>query len=198
VIIGLVGGVASGKSFVAQKLAALTSGMVIEADAIAKAMLTDATVLRALKDKFGDGIVGADGQVNRKAVASRVFGDTTSHAENRQWLNNLIHPKVRTEIQSQIAARRAESPNAWIILDIPLLLEGGWDKICDRVLFVDTSPELRAKFAAKRGWSADELAKREQSQISIQQKRVRATDHVLNSGVESELESGLGDWLSKL
>lgn len=197
-IIGLVGGVASGKSFVARKLAALTNGLVVDADSIAKAKLSDAFVSTALKSKFGDSVFHHDGQVDRSAVAQRVFGDSPIHAENRQWLNDLIHPLVREEIQAIIANEQAKSDEPWIVLDIPLLLESGWDKACDRVIFVDTPKHLREVYAAKRGWAGDELLKREQSQISIDEKRDRATDVVVNTGVESELQATLVQWLAKL
>lgn len=190
-IIGLVGGIASGKSFVARKLASLKHGLLIEADAIAKAKLADNAVVLKLKDKFGDSVFTQDGIVNRAAIAKLVFGDTVEHDENRRWLNDLIHPLVRATIQRQITDQQAKSPETWIILDIPLLLESGWNSSCDRIIFVDTPVELRQKYAAKRGWHPTELTKREQNQISLENKRAAATDVLLNTGVESDMVAAL-------
>ncbi len=194
-IIGLVGGVAAGKSFVAHKLASMLDGIVIDADRLARDVVEDRDVLDRLSEEFGTGILQTDGKLNRSALAKLVFDDSQIAVQNRLKLNGIVHPLVRQKALQIIEQARREHPNPILIIDAPLLLEAGWEPVCDHILYIDTTLEFRLQNSKKRGWSADELQKRESSQISLEEKRQRSSAVILNTGAESELESELQKWI---
>lgn len=175
-IIGLTGGIASGKSHVAQ-LFGEHGAVVLDADRHAHAALSDAEVLQQLSARFGAGILNDDGSLKRNVVAQRVFGDDATAKSDREFLEGLIHPRVRKRLHAELDAARANGAAA-AVLDIPLLHEAGWADECDLVMFIDTPDRIRASRAAQRGWSPEELASREAAQLPISEKRARA-DHTI-------------------
>jgi len=182
-VIGLAGGIGAGKSHVAGILAKLGC-VVIDSDAQARAALDQPEVRRELIDWWGEGILGPEGRVDRKAVAQIVFGDP----EQRRRLESLVHPLVRASRAQAVAlARDAGAPAA--VVDAPLLFEAGVDAECDAVIFVDAPRDLRLKrVRARSGWDEAELARRESSQMSLEDKRARS-DHL----IENPGETGRGD-----
>jgi dephospho-CoA kinase len=174
IILGLTGGIASGKSF-AGGLLAERGAVVLDADRHAHAVLGEPAVLEALVGRWGDSILAEDGSLRRSEVAKRVFGDTPAAIAERRFLEGLVHPRVRQRLKAELAeAARRGVPVA--VLDIPLLFEAGWADACAAVLFVDTPLEIRQQRAAKRGWSAEELARREASQMPVDEKRAAADE----------------------
>jgi dephospho-CoA kinase len=173
-ILGLTGGIASGKSF-AGGLLAERGAVVLDADRHAHAVLGDPAVLRALVERWGDAVLADDGLLRRSEVARRVFGDSPEAIAERRFLEGQVHPRVRERLKAELleAAQRGV-PVA--VLDIPLLFEAGWADECDAVLFVDTPLEIRQQRAAQRGWSAEELARREASQMPVEEKRAAADE----------------------
>ena len=109
-----------------------------------------------------------------------MFGDTAEHEARRLKLNSILHPAIRQNIQTQISEASGEFDA--VILDAALLLEGGWDAKCDWLIFIDTPQEIRQQRVREtRGWSAQELARREASQWSIERKKGRADFFIDNS-----------------
>jgi dephospho-CoA kinase len=161
--IGLVGGVASGKSLVAQLFVELGAGL-LDADHTGHEVLAhDPEVQQAIFDRWGSKVVDADGSLNRRAIAACVFsaGDAAKH--DRQFLENLLHPRIGAilaEKKSQYAA--AGTPAA--VLDAPLLLEANWGPLCDVIVMVEADRNTRLTRAQQRGWDAAEFARREASQ----------------------------------
>lgn len=183
-IIGLIGGVASGKSAVAKELAAL-GAVVLDADATAHELLNRPQVLQALVSRWGAEILGIDGKVDRSAVAKRVFSATDQDREELQFLEDQLHPVIRQEFESEIA-RLSQTPTTAVVIDAPLLLEAGWGELCDELLFVDcTLADRQSRAENLRNWSPQEFAAREAAQLPIEEKRRRAT-HVISN--DSSLE----------
>lgn len=168
-ILGLAGGVGSGKSTVAREFAR-RGFLVIDYDAEARAALDRPEVRQTLQQWWGAGVVGADGRIDRRVVAEHVFADE----DQRLRLEGLIHPLVkRTRRQAQQMAAQAPGGAApGVVMDAPLLFEAGLDTECDVLIFVEASPDTRLERVRRsRGWDAAELNRREASQWPLDQKR---------------------------
>jgi dephospho-CoA kinase len=191
--IGLVGGVASGKSRVARMLVELGAGL-LDADRAGHAVLADDDVMSALRERWGAAVFAADGSVNRAAVADRVFGRSETEAADRQFLEDLLHLRIRRRLEAERLEMVASGRPA-VVLDAPLLLEAGWDAICDIVLMVDAARETRLARARNRGWSETQFDEREAAQWPVERKREAADVVVNNDGTEEELSGAVrGFW----
>jgi len=170
--LGLVGGIASGKSQVASSLHDL-GATVLDADRAGHEVLRQPDVIAALKARWGDGILDSSGQVSRREVAKIVFADGKD--KEKEFLEQLTHPRIQMRMQQEIARAQALSPPPRVlVLDAALLFEAGWDKLCDKNLFVDAPRDLRLERAVSRGWSAQQFAAREAAQLPVEDKRARA------------------------
>ena len=181
ITIGLLGGVASGKSLVASMLAKLGAG-VLDADRTGHDILAnDPAVSRQLADQFGPGIVSSSGHIDRTALGSMVFGNDPVALANRRILEGILHPAIGTQLEKEARAL-AKSSCKVLVLDAPLLLEAGWDSLCDLLVFVDTPAERRRQFATERGWDSEEIELRETAQIDLSEKRRLASHFLDNRG----------------
>jgi dephospho-CoA kinase len=183
-ILGLVGGVASGKSLVASCLRDL-GAIVLDADQAGHAVLREAEVIETLKRRWGDKILEPSGQISRREVAKIVFA--AGNEAERKFLELITHPRIRARLESELAATRsANPPPPVVVIDAALLFEGGWDKLCDKILFVDAPRDVRLERAVARGWSAEQFAAREAAQLPVEEKRGRS--HIVIRNVRT-LES---------
>lgn len=181
--VGLTGGVASGKSAVAAKLASL-GAVVIDADALARQVVEPGKPgLAAIKDTFGEGILLPDGSLDRPALGAIVFSDAAQRAK----LNEIVHPLVREQAE---ALREAAAPGALVVEDIPLLVESGQADNFDAVIVVQAPHDERVRrMVEDRGWTVDEATARMAAQASDEQ-RAAVADFVLdNSGTLDELQA---------
>lgn len=181
-IIGLTGSIASGKTTVTKYLRK-RGYPVICADEIAHAVTNLKSVLKKITLAFGKEVLFKDGSLNRKKMALIVFSDE----KKRKELENIIHPAIRQEIFAQIK-NLEQKKCPLIFLDIPLLFENGWEKICDKTICVATSKALQLKRLIKnRGMTRKEALARIASQMPLKEKIKRA-DFVLNNrGTIAEL-----------
>jgi dephospho-CoA kinase len=185
-IIGLVGGVASGKSLVANMLVEL-GAVHLDADRTGHAVLAEeADVRKALINRWGHGILSPKGQVDRSAVASKVFGTTPTAVEERKFLEDLLHPRIRERL-NKIRDEAVAAGKPAIILDAPLLLEADWGSLCDIILMVDAPHDLRLKRAIRRGWTEAEFHQREAAQWPPEEKRRHADAVIANDGSPDDL-----------
>lgn len=189
-VVGVYGGIASGKSAVARMLAG-RDGVVIDADRIAREVLLTPAVRFDLLTSFGGRVFDLDGTPDRQVIARTVFGNPAARAKLESFTHPAIRAKIRAELQ---AARKAGTPV--IVLDVPLLLENeskhGLLAECDETVFVDANDGLReARASASRGWRPGEVARREAAQMPLAEKRARAGRVVENHGSLSELESSV-------
>lgn len=189
-VVGILGGICSGKTTVARMLA--EEGFeLIDADGIGHQVLARTDVKRRLREEFGPEIFDAEGQVDRAALARRIFGDTA----RTEKLNSIVHPPILEEI-----GRRVRSSSRPVVLDAALLMEKGLHlKWCDLLVFVDTPREERLRRAREeRNWEEGELQRRENAQISSERKR-RQADHIIgNSGSKDELKRKVKTLSSKI
>lgn len=179
--IGLTGGIASGKSTVSTRFAELGIP-VIDADVAARAVVLPGSAgLAQVAQRFGPGVLSAIGELDRRALRDLIFADPAS----RQALDALLHPLIRAEMDRQAAA--AVGP--YLILVIPLLVEGGRarDRI-DRVLVVDVDEAVQLqRVQARDGGSAEQARAILASQASRAARLSAADDVLLNSGSVAEL-----------
>lgn len=179
-VIGLAGGVGAGKSTVARILR--ESGCeVSDSDAHARAALRRPEVRARVVDCWGEGVLGEDGELDRKRIAEVVFG----RPEERKKLESVVHPLVHEARMKDMERARRSGARA-LVIDAPLLYEAGVDRECDAVIFVDAPREERvARVGRERGWDASELTRREKAQMPLEEKRRRA-DHVLINDCDNE------------
>ena len=177
-IIGIIGGIGSGKSAVAAELGKLGC-KVIDADRIAHELLEKKSVKDKILTYFGPEILNLKGKIDRRKLAEIVFADAGKLAS----LNRVIHPLVLKKTEKFIEKYNSQKKVKAIVLDMPLLVEAGWEKRCDKLIFVNCEQEIRVKRAQKMGFDKNQLKIRENFQISLD-KKARLTDNIVenNSG----------------
>lgn len=185
-VIGVLGGIASGKSAVAALLAG-KRGVVLDADRIAAEILESPEILERLRGEFGREVLQDDGRVDRGALGRAIFADSGA----REKLEGWIHPRVRERISAGLreAGASGRSP---VVLDVPLLVENdashGLARRCDFLVFVETPAEVRDRRAQeRRGWPPGEVARRERVQLPLSEKRALARHVIENRADLAEL-----------
>jgi dephospho-CoA kinase len=194
ILVGLTGGIGSGKSTVSQMLAD-RGAIIIDGDAIARELQRSGTaVFAAMVERFGD-VVGADGQLDRAKIASIVFADAQALTD----LNKIVHPAIGVEMMRRISEMR--NTDAIAILDFPLLAESP-RKGLSGVIVVDIDPEIAIERVVRdRGMKASDVQARIDKQAS-RQDRLAIADRVLdNSGTKEDLVRQVEDaweWIATL
>lgn len=180
IVIGLVGGIGSGKSTVA-KFIASQNGLVIDADQIGHQLLHQKNIINRLLSIFGESILNSEASICRRELARVVFESPQADASRKQ-LEDVLHPAIHQEAVKQLREAKEQGSYQWIVVDAPLLLEAGWKSLCDAIWFIDTPSSQRLSAVAKRGWDADELSRRERTQWSLEQKKASASRLIRNDG----------------
>ncbi len=178
-IIGLLGGIASGKSLVARLLAGMGAGL-LDADRAGHQVLRLPHIAAAARQRWGDAVFGPDGALDRCKIARIVFAPGEHGDKERKFLQELTHPEIGRLLSEQ-ACQYANAGKKAAVLDAALLLEAGWDKLCKMLVFVDAPLELRHDRALQRGWTTQDFIAREAAQLPIEQKRARADLIIDNS-----------------
>jgi dephospho-CoA kinase len=181
-LLGLTGGIGAGKSTVSAALAR-RGAVVVDADAVVRELQSPGgSVLAAMVEHFGDGILRADGTLDRQKVADVVFNDD----EQLKALNAIVHPAVGAEIDRRIEAERAT--DHVVVLDVPLLVESK-AYVTAGTIVVDTDPEVAVeRLVAHRGFSEDD-ARARMARQATRDERLAAADFVVrNDGAPEELE----------
>jgi dephospho-CoA kinase len=180
-IVGLTGGIASGKSLVASMLREMGARL-IDADQIAREVVTPGSgALREIATRFGETVLQADGALDRAAMAARIFSDPQARAA----LNAIMHPRVRARIAERIRDLRAAEPEAIVVVDVALLLDVAapsayaFDGIV--VVFVDEPMQLR-RLMDRDALTADAARQRLASQRPLREKIAEATWVIDNTG----------------
>ena len=183
-VVGLTGGIGSGKSTVAAILAEL-GAHVIDADKIGHEVYRPGTEgFRAVVDAFGTGIVGADGTIDRRTLGAIVFADVAA----RMRLNALVHPVIGREIARRIEAARAEERP--IVIEAALLLEAGWRPLIDQVWLVAVPRETAiARLMTSRGLTRVEVERRLDAQMTDAARRPLADVVIENDGSPEALRT---------
>lgn len=187
-LIGLTGGVASGKSTAARAFEALRPGCRVDADRAARAVVEPGSEgLAAVLAQFGPGVLGGDGRLDRAALRQRVFADAAA----RKSLEALLHPRIRAWMLAQ--AEAASTP--YVLLDIPLLAEGGgraaWPMLA-RIVVVDVPVALQqARLIARDGIDPVLAARMIAAQASRAERLALADDVLVNLGSPAELAAAV-------
>ena len=175
-IIGILGGIGSGKSTVAAEFAKLGC-KVIDADKIAHGLLDEPSVKEKVVALFGRSILNPEGKIDREKLAEVVFAD----ADKLSLINEIIHPLVLQRARELIKQYDCQKQVKAIVLDMPLLVEVGWDKRCDKLIFVDCEQKLRLDRAKKLGFDKNQVKIRENFQISLDNKANLADNTIENN-----------------
>ena len=178
-IIGILGGICSGKSTVAAEFAKLGCE-VVDADKIAHELLDRKDIKERVVGLFGETIIDAAGKIDPRKLADIVFAD----ADKLSSLNEITHPFVLERAEELIKQYNRQNQVKAIVLDMPLLAEVGWAERCDKLIFVDCKRQLRINRAKKMGvFDENQIKIRENFQISLDNK-IAGTDNTIdnNSG----------------
>ena len=177
-VIGLVGGIGAGKS-TAARLLTDRGGVMIDADAIGHDALEQADVRQSVLRQWGDraNLLRPDGRIDRRALGRLVF----ENSADRRALEGLVFPYIRERTVSAIAAAQADPAARFVVLDAAVMLEAGWDGVCDKVVYVDAPRPVRlARVAARSRWTDADLTAREAAQWPAERKRAAADAVVVN------------------
>ena len=186
-IIGLVGGIGSGKSIVARLIGKHEGVTVIDADQLGHEVLRLDEVKTLVKAQWGDAPFGDDDEINRRKMAELVFSDTENSNENLEQLNKISHPRI-TELLKKHLETAKISDVRMVLIDAPLLIEGGWDRFCDEIIFVDSPLPARIARVLERGWTPEEFQVRTANQLPLDKKRQTARIVIENDCSLVELE----------
>ena len=183
-VIGLTGGIGSGKSTVAALLAA-RGAVVIDADKIGHdAYRPGSDGFRRVVEGFGKGIVAADGTIYRRALGAIVFADPAALAR----LNAIVHPLMAIDIRDRVAGVRATGSATPIVIEAAILLEAGWKPLADRLWVVSVRPETAiVRVMASRGLPRAEVERRIAAQTSDAERRRQADLVIENDGTPADL-----------
>ncbi len=181
-VVGITGGIGSGKTAVTDQLQALGI-TVVDADLAARVIMEPGRpALAAVAARFGEAILLADGQLDRAALRRIVFAD----ASQRQWLEQLTHPLIGEEIVRQLAA--ADSP--YVVLSSPLLLETSQKTLCDTVVVVDVPEQMQLQRTMQRDANDEAQVRRIMAAQLSREERLAGADRVIdNSGSLAELRA---------
>ena len=135
-----------------------------------------------------------DGEVDRRKLGQIVFADPAE----RSVLEALVFPWITRRLDEEVAAAKADPGVPFIVVDAAVMLEAGWNNVCERIVYVDAPRELRlARLAQQRGWSETEVTARERAQLPVSEKMKRADRLVDNSGTPEETARQI-DYLLRL
>jgi len=193
-VIGLTGGIASGKSLVSQQLVEL-GAVVIDADKLGhETYRTGTETHRAVAEAFGQGVVGPDGEIDRRALGGKVFGD----AEARRRLEEIVWPAIRGLANERIAELRAGGTPV-VVLEAAVLIEASWTDLVDEVWLVVASPEtVRRRLADRNGLTAEQAEARMRAQLTNEKRRPYAQLIIENDGSPDDLRRAVDEAWSKL
>ena len=183
-IIGLTGGIASGKSTVSRILQSM-GAVAIDADAIAHELAEPgAPLYEAYITHWGAGILTPEGTLDRRKIGEIVFVDE----DERRWLDDVSHPLLCREVQRRLAALRTSDVQT-VVLDAPLLFEAGWERLADETWVVVLPRDIQLRrLMARNHYTEEEALSRMESQLSQEEKMRRADVVIDNRGSEAQLE----------
>ena len=190
-IVGLTGGISSGKSTVSSYFRQLKIP-VIDADEVARKVVEpNSQGVKEIRKAFGNDVFEEDGSLNRQKLGELVFSDV----ENRQKLDELLQPLIKIMILEEIEEYRQKGEKM-IVLDLPLLFEKQYEELCEEIIVVYVPRELQLERLMKRNqYTKQEALSRIDSQLSIEEKRKRATVLLDNQGTIQQLYQQVEQWL---
>ena len=194
-IIGLTGGIASGKSTAARHLSE-NGAFVMDGDVLGhRAYEPNTAAFAQITETFGSEVVGADGQINRKALGGKVFGNPNALKQ----LTDILYPEIRRMFSEWIETTQADNPNALLVMDAAVLLEAGWEDLADETWVIIVDPNTAVSRAVARdGLDEAAVSKRIASQLSNDERSARADVVIDNTGNEAALIARLEAELKRI
>ena len=193
-IIGLVGGMGSGKSLVAQAFAS-RGGLVITADAFGHEALEQPETLARIAERWKERVLDEHGNVDRRKMGAIVFASPVERAN----LEMLVFPWIEQRIRAEIAKAQNDPKVPFIVLDAAIMLEANWNNVCSKIVYVHAPRAVRLeRLTTQRGWTVEEVANRETAQLPLAVKASRADVAVDNSGsvenTRNQVDALLRSW----
>jgi len=183
-IIGVTGGMGSGKTALSKMLADLGAASVVDADSIAHKVVGGEALLHKLVEAFGHGIATSAGTLDRRELGSRALADRASLNK----LNTIIRPQLESELRCQLSHVESASRGGIILFDAPLIFEWGIEDWVDAIVLVDCAEEVRIQRVIDRsGLGREEIQRRMALQMGSADKKARADFVIDNSGTIEEL-----------
>ena len=191
--LGIVGGVASGKSFVTAEFVAQGAAK-FDADAEVGVLYENPVVLEKIRRRWPT-VATCDDRLNRQELARIVFAPDEKGSEELAALNALVHPMLFEKFEQKLEQLHESE---FVVIDAPLLIEVGWQKFVDYIIFVETSYETRLKRAVERGWTLEELARRESRQLPLDFKKGLSDFIIKSSPDDLEVSTQVASVLSEI
>jgi len=192
-VIGLVGGIGAGKSTAAHLLTT-RGGMIVDADALGHDALEQPDVRQSVLRQWGEraNLLRPDGRIDRRILGRLVF----ENSADRRALEATVFPYIRERAEAALAAAQVDPTARFVVLDAAVMLEAGWDGVCDNVVYVDAPrPQRLARVAARSGWTDTELTAREAAQWPAERKMAAADAVVVNDAGPERLARQLDELL---
>ncbi|MDX2038484.1 MAG: dephospho-CoA kinase [Isosphaeraceae bacterium] len=184
-VLGLIGGIGSGKTLVGSMLGE-RGAIVVEADKVGHSLIDQRPARDKIIQRFGSRVLDltrsdeAQPPIDRKALGAIVFSDPVA----RKDLEAILHPSMKKTFERVIDRAGRRPKTTAVVIDAAVLFEAGWNQLCDAVLFVDSPRDQRlARLAATRGWTSEMLDARESAQLPLADKKARA-DHVIRNDAD--------------
>lgn len=182
-VLGIVGGIGSGKSHIAS-LFAKHGAVVVDADKLGHQALLDPAIMNKVMKFWGPVVFHADGSVDRKKLGQLVFSDQAEKAR----LESVVFPFIGKGIRDALEQAACNPAIKLAVLDAAIMLETGWRTECTAVIFVDAEEAIRLQRVRQRGWDAAELHRREAAQWPLEKKKSMCQHIISNNGDEVSTE----------
>jgi dephospho-CoA kinase len=192
-IIGIIGGIGSGKTAVAAEFARLGAA-VISGDQLGHEALRQPEIRAKVIERFGEAIADTNGAINRRKLGALVFANVSQLRE----LETIVFPWIEKGLAEHVAAAQRDPAVPLIVVDAAVMLEAGWEKLCDKIIFVDAPKDQRlARLRQQRGWTEKEVQARSDVQMPLPEKRSRAEATIDNSGLAADLAVQINQLLKR-
>jgi dephospho-CoA kinase len=192
--IGLTGGIGAGKSL-ALSFFKERGVPVLQTDVLGHQLLEEKRMRNTVLKYFGDVVLGKNGEIDRKKLGQKIF----QNPRQQKLLNEIMHPVIRERVGAWIQAQARKKPCPMVVVvEVPLIFERGYYRSFDGVISVSSPRILRRKRLLKRGWSLNEIFRREKSQWSQTQKNRKADWVIFNQRSQKDLKYAVAHWLEKL
>ena len=192
-VVGLIGGIGSGKSAVAAAFAR-QGAVVVSGDVAGHEALQQPKIRQQVVQRWGQAMLDDRGEIDRRKLAAIVFNDPAE----RKTLEAMVFPWIERRLREQIMAAKQDRRTPLIILDAAVMLEAGWDHGCNRLIYINVPREVRLRRLAERGWELSQIEAREKAQWPLEEKASRADAIIDNGGDRAEtsrqVEALVGKW----
>ncbi|MBT5021068.1 dephospho-CoA kinase [Planctomicrobium sp.] len=194
-VIGIIGGIGSGKTAIAKVLGQIMSICILDADRAGHEVLKQPETKEALKVAFNPKIFDHLGEVNRSELARLVFGKEERCRQSLLQLNEITHPRIHNYLEEQLSELQRQQTCDVIILDAALLLEAGWSESCDAIVYLEVPEQIRLQRVQQRGWTEQQFRDREASQLPLKIKSEKSDVTIPNGGNIETAAQKLAIWI---